>query len=321
MNKAKTLLGVIISIVFLVLAFKNVDIENVLAILNDMNVSLLAIPVMFVFLGLLQRALRWRSILEPIRREKVGNIFSVMMIGYLGNNVLPARMGEVLRIYALGKNYGFSNSQTFATIVLEKVFDVMILLLFFGIVLLYAPFPSYIKKGGAVIGFMLICAVSVLYLIAHRKKDASRDRAGLLMPKKVIVKVGEFLDNFQVGLEILKKRKDLFTVIIYSFSIWICEFVFVYLVMDLFDLNVGYLAAVFLTVMLNIGMLIPSSPGYIGTYQIICITALAPFGVQKEVALSVSIILQIITLAITTIIGFSCLWRENMRLTQITLRT
>ena len=316
MKKARTVIGIIISLLFLFLAFKNVNFRDIVSIIKKVDISFLIIPIILSCVGLFQRTLRWGYLLNPQKKEKFFNLFSVLMLGYLGNNILPARMGEVLRIYTLDKNYGYSKSLTLATIVLEKVFDILALLCFFSIVLFFAPFPSWVKNGGILLGIGIIGITAFLYLFTHKKQEAFRLANFLAspLPEKAVVKIKEILENFDSGLRILKKKKDIMIVIVYSVGIWLTEFFFVYLILGSFNLHLSIFAPVFLVIMLNLGMLIPSSPGYIGTYQVMCIAALSPFGVEKELALSISIVLHILMLSITTVIGMICFWRENLKI-------
>ena len=247
------------------------------------------------------------------------NLFSVMMLGYLGNNVLPARMGELIRIYALGKNYGYNKSQILATIVVERIFDVLALLCFFNIMLFFVSFPPWIKKGGILLNFISFGTILFLYLFTHNKEKALTllDYFIFSWSEKLIKKIKEILHNFDTGLIILKKKKNITTIACYSLCIWMIEFFIIHLVIKSFELQLGFFAPVFLCILLNLGMMIPSSPGYLGTFQIACILALAPFGVKQDLALGISVVLQTLMLVTTTVIGILCLWRENIKISQI----
>jgi len=315
MRKIKPVLGIIISLFFLLLALKDIHIENILSIIKKVNFSLLVVTLVIILAGLSQRAIRWGLILNPARREKFQNLFSVLMVGYFGNNVLPARMGEIFRIFALHKNYHYGKSRTLATIVLEKIFDVLILLFFFIIIISFAPLPIWIKNGGVLLGLGFVGIMSFLFLFTHKKEKALKvlDFFAFSFSEKMVRRGRDILEKFDEGLRILKTKKDLFIVIIFSFSIWITEFFFIYAVIRSFNVQLGLTGVVFLSIILNLGMLIPSSPGYVGTFQFLCIMALKPFGVDKETALSISIVLHILALAVTTLIGLLCFWRENLK--------
>ena len=319
MNNIKKITGIIISILFLFLAFRNADFTNIISILKEINFLILIFPIILGCIGLVQKALRWYFIIKPIKKEKFMNLFSVMMLGHLGNNVLPARMGELIRIYALEKNYGYNKSQTLATIAIEKIFDVLALLCFFNIMLFFVPFPSWVKNGGILLTFISLGVILFLYLFTHNKESAIKLLDFFIFPisEKLIKKIKEILNNFNSGLKILKKKEDLAIIAIHSLIIWMISFYNVHLVIKSFGLQLGLSAPIFLTIMLNLGMFIPSSPGYIGTYQFVCILALAPFGVEKELALSISIVLHVLMLVITTSIGMLCLWREKITLNRI----
>jgi len=308
-----TLIGIAISLLLLFLALRNVDFGYVLSMLRGIHIFSLTIPLVFIFVGLFLRVLRWKYILNPSKKEKLLNLFSVMMISYLGNNILPARMGEVLRIYTLDKNYGFNKSQTLGTIVVEKIFDVLVLLTFFAITLFFASFPAWVKNSGLLLGVGLFAIIAFLKFSLNNKPQTFRLIKILISPfsERIGNKTKGILENFGNGLSILQKKKDLVIVMSYSIVIWIVEFLFVDSILSSLGLRLTIVAPVFLTVMLNIGMLIPSSPGYIGTYQAACIASLAPFGIEKNLALSVSIVLHVLMLITTTVTGMICFWKEK----------
>lgn len=317
--KIKAIIGILLSILCLFLAFRNVDLVSIFSTITAINSPVLAISVIIILIGQFLKAARWRHLLDSETRERFINIFSVMMVGYLGNNILPARMGELLKVYTLNKNYGYSKSQTIATILVEKIFDILIILFSLGAVALFFPFPSIIKKSGVLLGAGVAGIIIFLYLLKIKKPILLRFVEFITSPlqNKSTLRIKSILDNFDTGLMILKNKNEIGIIFIYSVAIWLNETIFAYSVFLAFNLQLSILAAVFLTMMLTLGMLIPSSPGSIGILQIMAITALAPFGVEKVTALSISIVLQILILSVTTIIGALCLWRENVKPSQV----
>jgi len=128
-NRSRMIIGCLIGLGFLYLAGRKVDFSLMWEAFTKVNYwfVLLAVPV--IFFSHFLRALRWRYLMDPIKRVDVASLFSALLIGYMANILMPAHLGEFLRAYVLGKKRGVSASSTFATIVVERVIDVFALLL------------------------------------------------------------------------------------------------------------------------------------------------------------------------------------------------
>ncbi|MFQ5822496.1 MAG: lysylphosphatidylglycerol synthase transmembrane domain-containing protein [bacterium] len=313
-QKVKFSLGIIISLISLYWAFKDVNFQQIIDSFKLINFQYLPIVLGLLLLSLFLRTLRWKLLLSPIRKESIKNIFSVLMIGYLGNNVLPARMGEVLRSLVLNKNYGYSKSASLATIILERLFDGITLLIYLGIALWFFPFPEWVKNGGRVLGAAFLFAMILLYVMLIKKKTVIKFISLIFVVDSLSIKISALFDRFNSGLKILKEKRKLLGISGLSLCIWFIEALFVFTIIKSFGLNLSFLAPLFVTIMVSLGTMIPSSPGYVGTYQLLCIAAFVPFGVEKDLALSISILMHGIILIVTTGLGLYSFWREHVNL-------
>lgn len=311
-QKVKFSLGIIISLICLYWAFRDVNFVQIIDTIKLVDIQFFPGVLGLMLMSLFLRSLRWKLLLSPIRKENVKNVFSVLMIGYLGNNVLPARMGEVLRTLVLNKNYGYSKSASLATIVLERLFDGITLLIYLGIALWFFPFPEWVKNGGRILGAAFLLSMILLYFMLLKRKTVIKVISLIFVVESLSIKISALFDRFNSGLKILKQKRGLLRISFLSLFIWLIEAIFVFVVIKSFGLNLSFIAPLFVTIIVSLGTMIPSSPGYVGTYQLLCITAFLPFGVEKDIALSISILLHGIVLFVTTGLGFYFFWKENM---------
>ena len=132
--RGRWIIGIVVSLFFLWVAFRQVsDVGHLAEALGSANYLWLAPAVALYLLGLLVRALRWRILLLPIARIPTGPLFGILSIGFLVNNVLPARLGEIARAILVGRRHGVSRSAALATVVVERIFDGVVMLLFLGV--------------------------------------------------------------------------------------------------------------------------------------------------------------------------------------------
>jgi uncharacterized protein (TIRG00374 family) len=241
------------------------------------------------------------------------------MIGFMANNVLPARIGEFVRAYAIGKKENLSKSLSFATIVVERILDGFTLLAFLLVILIFFPLPGWLKKAGisAFIFYLLIIAFFVL--LKRYKENMLKFSAYLLSPfsKRLSQKTTEFLISFVAGFDVLKGKKQIALILFYSFSIWIIYAVLTLLVFISFNFNLPVYAPFLLVVILTFGVMIPSSPGFIGTYQFFCVTGLAFWGIKESDALGFSLVYHASQYVPITSLGLFYLWKDNISFKEI----
>ena len=159
--------------------------------------------------ALILRAFRWKFLLRPIQSENVNGLFSVLMIGYFSNNILPARMGELVRVQFLRMNYNISRMQALATILVEKVFDGLMLFGLFGFSLsFYHAFPPWIKQGGVVMGLVFLGTLYVLYIYGRKRESILGLVRSYADASPLSERVIRRMENFGIGLAILNDASN-----------------------------------------------------------------------------------------------------------------
>ncbi|MCS6886689.1 MAG: flippase-like domain-containing protein, partial [Chloroflexus sp.] len=160
----KLWIGLIISAIFLGVALYGLDLAHFWAALREANYWWLLPGIAVYFATVWVRAWRWQSMLNHIAPVPLRNLFPIVVIGYMGNNVYPARAGEVLRSYVLRRNCGIAMSASLATVVLERLFDGLVMLLFVAVTLPFAPLPAAFRA--LVIGFSALFIVALVGFVA-----------------------------------------------------------------------------------------------------------------------------------------------------------
>lgn len=317
--KTKFFVGIAISLVFLYFALRNVSYGKLVLSLQSANYIYLIPAILLLILTMWLRAIRWRYLLEPIKRIKNHSLFSAVMIGFMANNVLPARIGEFVRAYAIARKENLSKSLSLATILVERIFDGFTLLAFLLVILVFFPFPAWLKNAGISAFVFYILIIVFLVLLKRYKENMLKFLNCILSPisKRLSHKTDEILMSFIAGFDILKGKKQIALILFYSFSIWTTYAVLTLLVFMSFNFNLPLYAPFLLTVILTFGVMIPSSPGFIGTYQFFCVTGLAFWGIKESDALGFSLVYHASQYVPVTLLGLFYLWKDNISLKEI----
>ena len=319
----KVLTGLFLSLLFLFLAFRKVDFSSMIAAFAAANYIYLVPALAILFLSHWMRAVRWRYLLNPIQRIGTGTLFNALLIGYMANIFLPAHLGEFLRAYIIGSKKPVSSSAVFGTIVIERIIDVFTMLFILALTMIVFPFPEWVKKSG----YVSFAAIGVFFIILVLMK-AYRTKSLLviakftrLLPAKIGSKIDRLLHSFLDGIVPLKHKTDYLIVAILSLLIWACYAYIFQLVFYSFDFVKTYQfpwsTALVLLVITTISVLVPSSPGYVGTYHYLCQLSLGFFGVPNSPALTFAFVMHGINFFPVLIVGLVLISREGMSLKSI----
>jgi glycosyltransferase 2 family protein len=291
-NRIRLIAGCLIGAAFLYLAFRKVDFAQMWDAFSRANYWYFLVILVVMFISHWLRVLRWRLLLDPIKRLDIGSLFSALIIGYMANVITPAHLGELLRAYILGKKRSVSASSALATIVVERILDVFALLAIMVLAIFLYPFPGWVKSAGYL---MLAGTLGLFLFLILLKKSYERVRPFLELllrpvPTRFQERIWEFIDRFIEGIVPLKARIDYVIVLVHSVLIWACYGLILHLSLQAFDFyrlyHLPWLSALILLVITTIGVVVPSSPGYVGTYHYLCQVSLGLFAVPSSPALS-----------------------------------
>jgi len=310
-------LGVFVSVTFLWLALRGLKLEDVLAGLRSADYLWLlpGIAVYFVAVGV--RTWRWHYLLRPLKEVAVRDLFPVVVIGYMGNNVYPARAGELLRAYVLKRNERVSASASLATVIVERIFDGVVMLLFVFVALPVAPFlPDALRSivvGGSLI---FLTALAVFLSLAARPALAARIYNPIierLLPGRLREKARGLLDRFMTGLASLRDLQHVLMVFFTSILIWLLETVKYWFVMHAFSFEVSFFTLMLMNGIVNLATTLPAAPGYLGTFDAPGIAVLSAFGVAAPVATAYTLVLHAALWLPITLLGVFFMARQSLR--------
>jgi uncharacterized protein (TIRG00374 family) len=289
-------LGVVVSIIFLALALRGLDLAGFWTTVSHANYWWLIPGIIIYFGAVWARTWRWHYMLRHIKRIPLLRLFPIVVIGYMGNNVYPARAGEVLRSYVLKRKEGVPVSASLATVVLERLFDGLVMLLFVFVTLPFAPLPPV--YSALVTGFSVLFGVALLvfFAIAARPARMSVLYAWLvdrLLPARLRPRVHGLFDRFIVGLQSLRSPRDLALIFLSSTAIWLTETTKYWFVMQAFPFHVPFFVLMLMTAVVNLFTSLPSTPGYVGTFDAPGIAVLVAYSVPKAIATGYTLVLHV----------------------------
>ncbi|MEW6378974.1 MAG: lysylphosphatidylglycerol synthase transmembrane domain-containing protein [bacterium] len=318
--KKKFLLGLLISAFCLFLVFRNIDFIALRKSLAEVQYGYLLAALFFVFLFTLFRAVRWKYLLDPVKKIGTADLFEVTTIGYLANNVLPARIGEVVRALVLSKTEGISGASSLATIVTERFFDILTLLFILAFGSRHLPLPQakgyVISLAAGSFGILVAFAL----LMRHRQEWLFKMIRRLIEPvsRKMADRVQQSIHGFGQGLQVLHCRGHLIAVFLLSAFVGLSMGGIYYFAALAFGIPLTFSKLLLLISMIFLGISIPSSPGFIGTFHYFCIKGLLLGGVKdKHLALSYAIVIHLIQYIPESLAGLFFLWKKGLSLGEI----
>ena len=314
-------LGIVIGAVFLFLAFRGIDFRELGEAFKEAD-YLLLIPIsLLTIVSVWVRAYRWHYLLQPVRRLPMKSLFSATAIGLMANNLFPARLGEFVRAYAIGEKGSISKSASFATIVLERIFDGMTVLFFLAVVLIFYSFslPDWMSSASYFAFALYFIALGFLILL-KLKTDRAIQVARFVsrpFPEKIRHGFIGLLDSFITGLQILHDTRNIIVSSLLSILVWLPIGFIIHFLLSSFGIHLPLYAAFLMLVMLCIGVTIPSAPGFVGTIQFVFVAGLALFDVSKSRALSFSFLFHATQFIPITVLGLVYAFIEGFSLTQL----
>ncbi|MFO7915938.1 MAG: lysylphosphatidylglycerol synthase transmembrane domain-containing protein [Candidatus Krumholzibacteriales bacterium] len=311
----KLVLGLAVSALFLYLAFRKADFDEMIISLKDADYRYVIPAVALSLLSLVFRAVRWKYLFRPIKKIGFMNLLSAASIGYMANSVMPARLGEFVRAYAIGRKENISKSSSFATIVVARIYDGITILLFLFVTLYRFPFsfpPWFRNVILAAVAFYLL-AIAFIVLLRWRRDKAFAIAAAItgFLPEKLQQTLMKALNSFVIGLDVLRSARDAIAAGFYSILVWLPNAAIIFVLARSFDIALPFSGAMLILVIVTLGIMIPSAPAFVGTVQYCCVLGLGFFGVSRSLALSFSVIYHLCTFLPITIAGFIFLLIEG----------
>jgi len=301
----KLIVGIAVSAIFIYLALRGVEAEEVIAGLYDKKCVFLLPAAFVVILMQIARSLRWQILLSPIKVIPQKRLFPITSIGIMAMILAPMRLGEFVRPYLINRKESVPLGSGFATILIERSIDLLLLLVFLFLVISQVPVPDWMAEGGqALLSIIVLEFLSIiLFMIFPEKIKRMILPLTKRMPLKMAVALDGFIGNLAAGFRIIANGRKFAQVLFLSFSIWFFSSSTVYFLFYFYRLPLGIFEALGVTTVTSLGVSLPAAPGLIGNFQFACIFSLSFWGVAKSDAFTFAMVYYFLSVGINILIG------------------
>jgi len=316
--------GLVISAAFLYVSLKGLKLAEVWQSMQSASYAWLIPGIAVYFVGVWVRTWRWHYLLRPLKKIPTHVMFPIVTIGYMGNNIYPARAGEVLRAVILKQREGVPVSASLATVIVERIFDGVVML---GFVFINLPELARLTQGSGLIGSMDIRTIAVLgsviflgtllvFLLAAMFPQVSErvlDRLLPVVPQRFRVQVRDIAMRFLSGLESLRSPVEALMIFFTTVLIWLLETAKYWFVMHAFGFSVSFFGLMLMNGIVNLATTLPSAPGYVGTFDAPGIAVLTAYGVPGALAAGYTLVLHAALWLPITLLGAYFYLRQPLR--------
>jgi len=325
MKSWKFWLGVVISVAFLYWALQKLDLASFWEAVKTAQYLWLIPGIAIFFADVWVRSWRWHYLLRPLKKIPTRTMFPIVCIGYMGNNIYPARAGEVLRAVVLKKREGVPISASLATVIIERIFDGVVMLAF-----VFLNLPELVTLTGSsgtigtlnirdvtLIGTVAFIGALVVFLLAAMFPKPTERIVNYLidrvMPARVREKTRDLSMRFLSGLESLRSPQEALMIFVTTFIIWLMETGKYWFVMHAFNFQVSFFALMLMNGIVNLMTTLPAAPGYIGTFDAPGIALLKAYGVDGSIATAYTLVLHLALWLPITAVGAYFFLREGYK--------
>lgn len=323
MKNWKFWVGVIISAFFVWLALQGLKLDEFWEAVTHANYWWILPGIAVYFVGVWARAWRWHYLLKPIKEISTAQMFPIVTIGYMGNNVYPFRAGEVLRAVILKRRQGVPVSASLATIFVERIFDGVVMLSFVFLNLNElakltgdSGFAGNIQQV-AIIGTLAFVGALIVFVVAAMFPQVTIKVSmwciERFLPQRFHTKVINLTHKFLDGLASLRSPINILMVFLTSVVVWLFETAKYWFVMHAFSFEVSFFTLMLMNGIVNLATSLPGAPGYIGTFDAPGIAVLTAYGVPKGIAAGYTLVLHAALWIPVTVLGAYFLAKEGIQ--------
>ena len=300
------IIGIIISIVSLYFAFRGIDLKESLKIIKEVNIKYVTIAVIISNVVIALRALRWGCFIPIEKKIKKSNLIASVYIGYMANNIFPAKLGEVIRAYVLGAKENISKTTVIASVVTERLFDLITGVIMLALSIIFIPsLPISVIYGALALFAISIIAVLGLMFITMKRELAFAilNKILSILPEKIKIKINEIAHKFIDGIGFKKDKKSIFLIFFYTITYWSGQSLACFIMLKAFNIEATMGLSLFVIAASGFGFAIPSAPAGVGPFEWVIIFALTLVGINKTLAASFAIVYHMMGVFPIIIIG------------------
>ena len=328
MNRSQLLIwgGTTLSLLLLAGLLQRIDLQSLAAALSKLDKGCLLLAIALTFASYWLRAVRWQYLLLHEGKIRIAALYPAVIIGYMANNLFPAKAGEVIRAWVLAEREKRPFGSVIASLVIDRLCDGLCMLLMLMIVLFALQLPpgmhhttTVMRAGGVTTLLVYLGGIGFLLLLRHRTAWTLKLLDVVLkpFPEWLSTRVLQLAGTFISGLQLSRNSGHLLAVAILSVLIWITATVPIYLVLRGFALDLPASAALLIMVLLLFAVMLPSAPGYIGTFHLACYTGLSAYGLTDNQSVSVALVIHGVGFFPVILAGFYHVWSQGISLRNI----
>ena len=306
------LVGIAVSVGLLVWVLRDVSLEEVSRHITSARPGPLAIAVVLATITFPLRLVRWRLLLrdESGKPYPSGPLWHAIALGFMANNLLPLRAGEVIRSYAAARLAGARFTTVISSVAVERIFDALTVVALLTLALLTSDLPGSVTVGGTSVaqlarlaGFVGAVALLTAILVVAAPLAAERMVRRALPHARLADRIVYLIEGVRQGLAVLRSPRRLVGVVFWSLALWLVNALAFYVGFAAFDIPVSYTGALLLQGLLVLGISIPSTPGFFGPFEAVIVAVLALYGIPGSLALSYALAFHITTFVPITLLG------------------
>lgn len=303
----QVIIGIIISIICLYFAFRGINIKESIEIVKNINILYFTTSLILSILIIALRGLRWECFIPLKKTIKKRTIVMATYIGYMGNNILPAKLGEVARAYILGVKEDVSKSALIASVVTERLFDVITGGIILTISVIFIPnLPKTVTYAAIALFVLSMSGFLVLMFLVWKREFAHKffHKIFGILPKNIGDKLIEFSCNFIDGIGLKNDPKHIFLIFFYTFLYLIGQMLTIGLLLMSFGIETSPIISLYVFAIGGFGFAVPSAPSGIGPFEWAIIFGLSLIGVEKTIAAPYALVYHMMGIVPIVIIGF-----------------
>ncbi len=297
----RAILGIGISVVAVAILLRSVDVGAALGVLSRADLAMVALMAGTVVLDVAARGARWRALLAPIRRISYPRVLGYTYLGYLANNVLPARLGELVRSHALGEGEGVSRTTVLGTVVVERIVDTVIVVALAAIAVVLLDVggvaSTAVVLGAGFVGVLLIGLL--VAVVSHRLPGAERVTA-MVERFPLVLDLGRRLRD---GLAVVSRPGTVAAALGYSAVAWTFSILTFVVGARAIGVELSPLEGALLSSGVALATIVPSGPGYLGTFELTAVGIATQFGVSANEAFAIALLAHAMILLVTSLGG------------------
>ena len=319
----QALLGIVVSATLLWWSLKDVNFAEVLLHLREARLFPIIVGVVMATLTFVLRIFRWQLLLraEDGSRLPPGPLWHAIAMGFMANNVLPLRIGEVVRTFAATRLAGVRFTAALSSIAVERMFDALTVGFFLGLGLLLAGLPADAEVGGVhmgrlatLVGVAAVAGLALAGAVVAFPRAAEATIRKLVPFKGLADRLVTIIEGIRQGLSALQSPVRILGVVLWSLAVWGLSALSFYVMFAAFGIEVSFAGALLMQSLIMFGIAVPSTPGYVGVFEAPIIAVLGLYHVDPSLAATYAFTYHITTFIPITLLGAWSVARTNIGL-------